>query len=237
MRNGPLFAVPRREEEIVCWTISSDERPPPRPLPGTRHTERRPREAAGGRSHRFHSTGMAIRVRLSHHGVQGSRRPVVLHLVVLVGTTKGRAAAVAAEVAADLVEAGTTVDVVSMEQADASVVVGADALVVCTSTFGAGGVPANARGFLERLEAGAIPCAGKPVGYIGLGDRSFRDTYNGGWKTMARGFAARGAVGVGEPLLFDAADARPPAEAIRRRRERIAAWTATFRTLLAAASG
>ena len=158
-----------------------------------------------------------------------------LYLVVLVGSTKGRAAAVAAEVAADLAEAETTVAVVSMDHADEAVVAGADALVVCTSTFGAGGVPVNAQGFLERLEAGAIPCAGKPVGYIGLGDRSFRDTYNDGWKTLARCFAARGAVAVGEPLLFDAADALPPAEAALRRRERIAAWTATFLILLAAA--
>lgn len=160
-----------------------------------------------------------------------------MHLVVLVGTTKGRAAAVAAEVATDLTEAGTTVAVVSMEHADEAVVAGADALVVCTSTFGAGGVPMNARGFLDRLEAGDIPCAGKPVGYIGLGDRTFRDTYNGGWKTFAGAFAARGAVGVGEPLLFDAADTPPPAEAVLRRRRRIAAWTAAFRTLLAAGSG
>jgi MioC protein len=158
-----------------------------------------------------------------------------LHLVVLVGSTKGRAEAVAAEVAADLAEAGTTVAVVSMEHADEAVVAGADALVVCTSTFGAGGVPVNAQDFLERLEAGAIRCAGIPVGYIGLGDRSFRDTYNGGWRTMARAFSARGAVAVGEPLLFDAADALPPADAVRLRRERIAAWTATFRILLAAA--
>lgn len=160
-----------------------------------------------------------------------------MHLVVLVGTTKGRAASVASEVAGALAGAGTTVVVVPMERADPTVVDGADALVVCTSTFGAGGVPVNAQGFLERLEAGAVPCAGKPVGYIGLGDRSFRDTYNGGWKTLARAFAARGAVGVGEPLLFDAADALPPAEAALRRRERIAAWTATFRALLAAVHG
>jgi MioC protein len=157
-----------------------------------------------------------------------------LHLVVLVGTTKGRAAAVAEAVAADLADAGTTVSVVRMDAADEAVVDGADALVVCTSTFGAGGVPMNARSFLERLETGAVPCAGKPVGYIGLGDRSFRDTYNGGWRTLAHAFAARGAVGVGEPLLFDAADALPPAESTRRRAERIAAWAATFRDLLAA---
>lgn len=157
-----------------------------------------------------------------------------MHLVVLVGTTKGRAATVAEAVAADLAEVGTTVAVVRMDAADEAVVAGADALVVCTSTFGAGGVPVNAQGFLERLEAGAFPCAGKRVGYVGLGDRSFRDTYNGGWRTFARAFAAQGAVAVGEPLLFDAADVLPPADAARRVAERVAAWAAGFRERLAA---
>lgn len=160
-----------------------------------------------------------------------------MHLVVLVGTTRGGAAAVATEVAARLAEGGATVRVAPMDSADAAAVEAADALVVCTSTFGVGGVPANAQSFLERLEAGAIPCAGRLVAYVGLGDRSFRETYNGGWKTFAHVFEARGAIGVGEPLLFDAADAPPPAEATRRRQERIAAWTASLLTLLAAADG
>lgn len=157
-------------------------------------------------------------------------------IVVLVGTTKGRTTAVAEEVAARLGDAGATVDVVPMDRADAALVGRAEMLIVCTSTFGAGGVPANAADFLARVEAGDIPCAGRPIAYVGLGDRSFRHTYNGGWRTFERAFTAHGAVTLGEPLLFDAADALPPAEAAARRRDRIAAWVDDLRAVLPAAA-
>ena len=160
-----------------------------------------------------------------------------IRIAILVGSTKGRATAVAAEVAAELTARGRTVDVVPLDRAEAATVAAADALVLCTSTFGSGGVPANAVEFLARLEAGDIPCTGAPVGWIGLGDRSFRDTYNGGWRHLERAFRAAGAIGLGEPLLFDAADVLPPDAEEARRTARIAEWCEGYDAALAARLG
>ncbi|MDK9698259.1 MAG: flavodoxin domain-containing protein [Siculibacillus sp.] len=157
-----------------------------------------------------------------------------IRIAILVGSTKGRATAVATAVAAELTARGRAAAVVPLDRADAATVAAADALVLCTSTFGSGGVPANAVEFLARLEAGDIPCADVPVGWIGLGDRSFRDTYNGGWRRFERAFRVAGAVGLGEPLLFDAADALLPAADDARRAARIAEWTGSFDAALAA---
>ncbi len=153
-------------------------------------------------------------------------------ILVLVGTTKGRATTVAEALRAALVERGLRAETSALDRVEAGAIAAADALVVCTSTFGSGGVPANAVGFLDRLESGDVACAGKPVGFVGLGDRSFRDTYNGGWQTLARAFAGRGAVAVGEPLLFDAAEALPPDEAARRLTERVTVWAGAFQAAL-----
>lgn len=160
-----------------------------------------------------------------------------MQIVVLVGTTRGHTTVVAEEVAARLAESGASVVVTPMDRAEPAAVAAAAALIVCTSTFGSGGVPANAAGFLARLEAGEIACAGRPVAYVGLGDRSFRDTFNGGWRTFERALTALGAVTLGEPLLFDAAEALPPDAAVAQRRARVAAWVDALRPALAAAIG
>ena len=149
-------------------------------------------------------------------------------ITVLVGTTKGRASTVAEALGAILLRHGLRVEIVAMDRVDPDTVAAADAIVVCTSTFGAGGVPANAVGFLDRLRSGDVLCRGKPVGYVGLVDRSFHRTYNGGWCSFEQAFTERGAVTIGAPLLFDAADVAAPAEAAAVRQIRVAEWVEDF---------
>lgn len=160
-----------------------------------------------------------------------------MRVLVLVGTTTGRARTVAEVLARRLDGAGAEVAVVPTDRVDVESIVAADAVIVCTSTFGAGGVPLVATDLLAAIAAGALPFADKPVGFVGLGDRSFARTYNGGWRAFEAALLAHGAVRIGEPLLFDAADMLSPEEEAARRDERVTAWAAAFLAALAAHRG
>lgn len=126
--------------------------------------------------------------------------------MVLVGTHRGGAGRVGEAIAERLAALGAVAAWVPMDKIEPEDVTAFAAVVVCTSTFGAGGVPPNAVQMLAALRSGAVDARGLPVGIVGLGDRSFGATYNGGCRAFADAFAASGAVIVGPMLLFDAAD-------------------------------
>lgn len=159
-----------------------------------------------------------------------------MKILVTVGTTSGRALGVAEALARRLARPEVEVAVVPMDRVEPGDWAAAEALIVCTSTFGAGGVPTAAAGLLAAIAAGEFVCAGKPVGFVGLGDRSFPRTYNAGWRAFEAALVARGAVPVGEALLFDAADVRAPAEEAARLDARAGAWAEAFLALLGAGS-
>lgn len=127
-------------------------------------------------------------------------------VVVLVGTHKGGAGRIGEAIADRLVALGEAASWRPMDRIAAADLRRFTAVVVCTSTFGAGGVPPNATDLLAELRSDAVDLAGILVGVVGRGDSSFGATYNGGCRTFAEVLRARGAVIVGPTLLFDAAD-------------------------------
>ena len=147
-------------------------------------------------------------------------------ILVLVGSHRGGATRVGAAIAAHLGAAGLPARAVAMDAADATQIAAAPALVICTATFGAGGVPPRAVALLAAIASGEVPVAGKPAGIVGLGDSSFRDTYNGGCRRFAEALDQAGAEIIAPLLLFDAAHpgARPD----------LAGWTDAFRSALLA---
>src|SRR5260370_41467016 len=98
------------------------------------------------------------------------RRPFVeQRLTILVGTMTGTAQLVADEVADAVKARGIAVAVVPMHGLGAAVFDGGGAFLLCTSTYGPGGVPANARGlFAPRGRAQPGP-AGRGERGVGLG--------------------------------------------------------------------
>ncbi len=128
-----------------------------------------------------------------------------MRILVLIGTHKGRAGMIGEAIRDHLRRLGAEAEWRPMDRVDPAELAGLDAVVVCTSTFGAGGVPPNAAGLLGALSDRSVDCSGLSVGLVGLGDSSYGATFNGGHRAFAGAFAARGAAIVGPPLLFDAA--------------------------------
>lgn len=128
-----------------------------------------------------------------------------MRILVLIGTHKGRAGMIGEAISDHFRRLGAEASWRPMDRVDGSDLGGLDGVVVCTSTFGAGGVPLNATGLLAALTQGEIDCSGLAIGLVGLGDSSYGATYNGGHRAFAAAFVARGGEILGPALLFDAA--------------------------------
>lgn len=124
--------------------------------------------------------------------------------LVLTASHRGAATRMGAAIAGHLGALGLPARAVAMDTAPPDAVAAAPALVFCTSTFGSGGVPPQAEGLLAAIEAGALALADRPVAVVGLGDSSFRDTYNGGSRRFAAALEAAGARIIAPLLLVDA---------------------------------
>ncbi len=150
-------------------------------------------------------------------------------ILVLAGSHRGAATRTGAMIAARLSDAGLAARALPMDAATPDAVAAAPALVFCTSTFGSGGVPPRAEALLSAIATGALPLAGRPVAVIGLGDSSFRDTYNGGSRRFAAALEAAGAEIIAPLLLFDASTPHRPPD--------VAGWMAEVQAAFAARIG
>ncbi len=132
---------------------------------------------------------------------------------VLVGTMTGTAQLCAQEI--ELALDGDEVQVVTlaMDKLDPGVFADRAAVyLICTSTYGQGDVPDNAKALYEAL------CTQKPdlsavrYGVFGLGDRTYAETYNFGGKRFDEILTALGAERIGERLTHDASSGTLPEE-------------------------
>ena len=74
-------------------------------------------------------------------------------ITILVGTMTGTAQLCAQEMELALDDGDTEVKTLLMDKLDASVFDGGGTFLICTSTYGQGDVPDNARAFYEDLKA------------------------------------------------------------------------------------
>lgn len=125
-------------------------------------------------------------------------------ITILVGTMTGTAEMVADEVEAALGARGFDVTVRPMDGLDASVLDDAGTVLICTSTYGQGDVPDNARDFLASMEAAAPDLSDLRYGLIALGDRTYSQTYCFGGLLFDTLFTRLGAHRIGESLCHDA---------------------------------
>ena len=126
-------------------------------------------------------------------------------ITILVGTMTGTAEIVAEEVQAALEELNLSVDVTPMDALDASALDDAEpAYLICTSTYGQGDVPDNARDFFESLETGKPDLAAIRYGVVGLGDSTYADTYNQGCRKFDALLTELGAKRVGDRMEHNA---------------------------------
>jgi MioC protein len=147
-------------------------------------------------------------------------------LTILVGTMTGTAELVADEVKDMLTAEGVSAEVLAMDTLTPAVFERPGRFLICTSTYGQGDVPDNARDFFGALETARPDLSRIEYGVIALGDRTYAQTFCFGGKRFDQLLTALGARRLGEAMLHDASAGTAPEEVavdwVRR-------WIAEFR--------
>lgn len=132
---------------------------------------------------------------------------------ILVGTMTGTAQMCAQEM--ELALDGDDIQVVThlMDKLEPQVFADREAVyLVCTSTYGQGDVPDNAKALYEALGAQKPDLAGVRYGVFGLGDRTYAETFNFGGKRFDELLSGLGAERIGERYMHDASGGTLPEE-------------------------
>src|SRR2546428_13847330 len=101
-------------------------------------------------------------------------------ITILIGTMTGTAQLCAQEMELALGDDQTQVEALLMDNLDASVFDREGAFLICTSTYGQGDVPDNARALYEDLQRRRPDLSKLRYGVFGLGDRTYAETFNYG---------------------------------------------------------
>ena len=146
----------------------------------------------------------------------------VLH--ILVGTMTNTAEYVAQAIEMECADLAERIEVRMMDGLDAGVFEGDALYLICTSTYGTGDVPDNARALYESLlHTKALP-AGVRYGVIALGDSVYPQTFCHGGQRFDTCLSNLGATRVGEVLRLDASNEPEPEAAA-------AAWCRDWLTM------
>jgi MioC protein len=127
-----------------------------------------------------------------------------LDLTILVGTMTGNAHLVAQELELVLDDGDTRVATRLMDGLDASAFNGGGLFLVCTSTYGQGDVPDNAKVLYESLLTKRPDLSNVQYGLVALGDRTYKDTFCNGGRRFDAILSELGARRIGEILFHDA---------------------------------
>ena len=155
-----------------------------------------------------------------------------MRITILVGTMTGTAQLCAQEMELALGDDDVQVETLLMDSLDAGVFSREGVFLICTSTYGQGDVPDNARALYEDLKAKRPDLSHVRYGVFGLGDRTYAETFNFGGKRFDEILAELGAERVGERHTHDASSGILPEETAL---EWSQAWLAKIRERLAQA--
>jgi MioC protein len=133
-------------------------------------------------------------------------------IIILVGTMTGTAQLCAQEMELALDDGDTEVETLLMEKVDGSIFARPGVFLICTSTYGQGDVPDNARALYEELKSKRPDLSRVRYGVFGLGDRTYAETFNFGGKRFDEILAELGAERIGERHMHDASSGILPEE-------------------------
>lgn len=133
-------------------------------------------------------------------------------VLIMVGTMSGNAEMVADALSARLKKKAIVARVRDMSECTVETLQPGRLYIVCSSTYGEGDVPDNAMPFYEAIIAAQPDLTGIRYGVVGLGDRVYENTFNGGPKRFDELFTSLGAIRVGERLENDASSGAFPDE-------------------------
>ena len=133
-------------------------------------------------------------------------------ITVLVGTMTGTAQLVAQELELTWDDGDTQVETLLMDGLDATVFQREGVFLICTSTYGQGDVPDNAKKLYEDLQSKRPDLSQLRYGVFGLGDRTYAETFNFGGKRFDDLLSELGARRIGERVQHDASSGILPEE-------------------------
>lgn len=135
---------------------------------------------------------------------------------ILVGTMTGTAQLCAQEMELALDDGETEVATLMMDELDSSIFEKDGAregvFLICTSTYGQGDVPDNAKALYEHLKEKRPDLSRVRYGVFGLGDRTYAETFNFGGKRFDDILSELGAQRIGERHMHDASSGILPEE-------------------------
>jgi MioC protein len=133
-------------------------------------------------------------------------------ITILIGTMTGTAQLCAQEMELALGDEETQVEALLMDSLDSAVFQRDGAFLICTSTYGQGDVPDNARALYEDLQRKRPDLSKVRYGVFGLGDRTYAETFNYGGKRFDDILTELGATRIGERYKHDASSGVLPEE-------------------------
>lgn len=129
---------------------------------------------------------------------------------ILVGTMTGTAELVADEIVDVLSDKGADVEIMLMDDLDASSVAPGPLYIICASTYGQGDIPDNSQAFFEALEQGKPDLSAIRYGVFALGDRTYMQTFCFGGQKFDALFESLGAKRLGDRKEHDASSGDLP---------------------------
>ena len=135
-----------------------------------------------------------------------------MKVTILVGTMTGTAQLCAQEMELALDDGDTEVATLMMDGLDSAVFKREGVFLICTSTYGQGDVPDNARSLYEHLQSAKPDLSHIRYGVFGLGDRTYAETFNFGGKRFDEVLTQLGAKRIGERHMHDASSGILPEE-------------------------
>jgi MioC protein len=135
-----------------------------------------------------------------------------MKVTILVGTMTGTAQLCAQEMELALDDGETEVQTLLMDELDSSVFAREGVFLICTSTYGQGDVPDNAKALYEDLQKARPDLSHVRYGVFGLGDRTYAETFNFGGKRFDEILTQLGARRIGERHTHDASSGILPEE-------------------------
>ena len=158
---------------------------------------------------------------------------MALELTILVGTMTGIAELVAQEIELRLDGDGVRIATLLMDELDASVFAKGGLFLICSSTYGQGDVPDNAKPLYASLQTVRPDLAGVRYGIIALGDMTYAETFCNGGRRFDRILSELGAKRIGDIMLHDASAGTLPEDEAA---EWIEGWIALCRDELGVAA-